>query len=221
VKRREFMTLLGGAAVWPLVALAQQAGKLTTIGYLARTRLDRGSQDGQGARPRPCSPAPMRSSNEPVHGGQNMRICSLISHTAIGCGGLIGGWLVAVGQLGIMPSFAQAPAASSGQRSTELFNRVMDDVLGRRLTVRLTERDPENGSAAHRHPGSHTVGYILEGSYEVKINDGPVQTLKSGEVFYEPPNALHAISRNASMEQPVRYLVIQVSDPTKPATVPE
>ena len=30
-----------------------------------------------------------------------MRICSLISHTAIGCGGLIGGWLVAVGQLGI------------------------------------------------------------------------------------------------------------------------
>src|SRR4051794_33862759 len=95
-----------------------------------------------------------------------MRICSLISHTGIGCGGLIGGWLVAVGQLGIMPSFAQAPAASSGQRSTELFNRVMDDVLGRRLTVRLTERDPGNGSAAHRHPGSHTVGYILEGSYE-------------------------------------------------------
>jgi hypothetical protein len=29
---------------------------------------------------------------------------------------------------------------------------VMDDVLGRRLTVRLTERDPGNGSAAHRHP---------------------------------------------------------------------
>ena len=109
----------------------------------------------------------------------------------------------------------------TGQRSTELFNRVMDDVLGRRLTVRLTERDPGNGSAAHRHPGSHTVGYILEGSYEVKINDGPVQTLKSGEVFYEPPNALHAISRNASATQPLRYLVIQVSDPTKPATVPE
>jgi hypothetical protein len=71
-----------------------------------------------------------------------MRICSLISHTAIGCGGLIGGWLVAFGQPGIMPSFAQAPAASSGQRSTELFNRVMDDVLGRRLTVRLTEWRP-------------------------------------------------------------------------------
>ena len=32
-----------------------------------------------------------------------MRICSIISHTAIGCGGLIGGWLVAVGQLGVVP----------------------------------------------------------------------------------------------------------------------
>jgi quercetin dioxygenase-like cupin family protein len=48
-----------------------------------------------------------------------------------------------------------------------------------------------------------------------------VQTLKPGEVFYEATNALHAISRNASATQPLRYLVIQVSDPTKPATVPE
>src|ERR1700754_885516 len=150
-----------------------------------------------------------------------MRIFTFISHAVIGCAGAVGGWLVATGELGIVPSFAQAPPASPGQRSTELFNRVMDDVLGRRLTVRLTERDPGNGSTAHRHPGSHTVGYILEGSYEVKINDGPTQTLKPGEVFYEPPNALHAISRNASTAQPLKYLVIQVSDPTNPATVPE
>jgi len=37
-------------------------------------------------------------------------------------------------------------------------------------------------SIRHRHPGSHTVGYILEGTYEVKIDDGPVRTLKPGEV---------------------------------------
>jgi len=150
-----------------------------------------------------------------------MRINSICSHAAVAGAAAVATYFVLIGQLGVPSSFAQAPAAAPGQRSTELFNRVMDDVLGRRLTVRLTERDPGNGSAAHRHPGSHTVGYILEGTYEVKVDDGPLQTLKPGEVFYEAPNALHAVSRNASKTAPLKYLVIQVSDPTKPATVPE
>lgn len=150
-----------------------------------------------------------------------MRVRGIISHVLFGCGAALATYVVMSGHIGVVSSFAQTPAASSGQRSTELFNKVMDDVLGRRLTVRLTERDPGNGSAAHRHPGSHTVGYILEGTYEVKIDDGPVRTLKPGEVFYEAPNALHAVSRNASTSQPLKYLVIQVSDPSKPATVPE
>jgi len=146
-----------------------------------------------------------------------MRISTIMSHAAVAVAASAATLFLNPGQLGF-PALAQAP---SGQRTTELFKQVMTDVADRHLTVRLTERDPGNGSAAHRHPGSHTVGYILEGTYEVKIDDSPVRILKAGEVFYEQPNALHAISRNPSTTEKLRYLVIQVSDPSKPATVPE
>ena len=144
---------------------------------------------------------------------------NILSHAIAAGGAALATYLLTAGFFQAVTSDARAQAP--GQRSTELFSQVMDDVLGRKFTVRLTERDAGNGSPAHRHPGSHTVGYILEGLYEVKIDNGPLRTLKAGEVFYEPPNALHAVSRNGSSTQPVKYLVIQVSDTSKPATVPE
>jgi quercetin dioxygenase-like cupin family protein len=152
---------------------------------------------------------------------------NIASHAVVGCAtamlasGLtylaLAGWPEV---LSPPQAHAQLPA-NPGTRQIDLFKTTMDDVLGRVMTLRRFERDPANGSPPHRHPGSHTFGYILEGIYEVKIDDGPVRKLGPGEVFYEPPNALHAVSRNGSSTQPVKYLVIQVSDPTKPATVPE
>ena len=148
-----------------------------------------------------------------------MQIKSILSHVAVAAAASVATFFAATSDLrSLLPADAQA---QTGQRTSELFKQVMTDVMGRQLTVRLTERDPGNGSGAHRHPGSHTVGYILEGTYEVKIDDGPVRTLKAGEVFYEQPNALHAISRNPSTTEKLKYLIIQVSDPSKPATVPE
>ncbi len=149
-----------------------------------------------------------------------MKVRSILSHIAVAATASLATFFIATDQLrSLLPTEAQAQAPT-GQRTTDLFKQEMTDVMGRHLTVRLTERDPGNGSGAHRHPGSHTVGYILEGTYEVKVDDGPVRTLKAGEVFYEQPNALHAISRNPSATDRLKYLIIQVSDPSKPATVP-
>jgi quercetin dioxygenase-like cupin family protein len=154
---------------------------------------------------------------------------TVISHAAFGCATALlassvtylalSGWPESVS---LSRAHAQSqPTSSIGARQTELFKTTMNDVLGRVVTIRRTERDPGNGSGPHRHPGSHTFGYVLEGTYEVKVDDGPLQKLGPGETFYEPPGALHAVSRNGSQTQAVKYLVIQISDPTKPQTVPE
>jgi quercetin dioxygenase-like cupin family protein len=116
------------------------------------------------------------------------------------------------------PSTAHAQAA--GNRSTAVITQTMPDIA-REMRISVTERDPGNASSPHRHPGHHTFGYVLEGTYEVKIDDGPVRLLKAGDSFYEPPGALHAISRNPSADTRVKYLIIQVGDPTKPRTVPQ
>jgi len=139
---------------------------------------------------------------------------TIASHAAFGCATAL------LASLVTYLAHAQAPA-NAPARQTELFKKTMSDVLGREVTIRRLERDPGTGSAPHRHPGSHTFGYVLEGSYEVKVGDGPLQKLGPGGTFYEPPGALHAVSRNGSSTRPVKYLVIQVSDPTQPQTVPE
>ncbi len=118
------------------------------------------------------------------------------------------------------PAHAQTPPPT-GLKQIDLMKVEMKDVMGRVVTIRRTERDPGNGSDPHRHPGAHTFGYVLEGTYEFRLNDGPIQQLKPGDTFYEPPGSLHAVSRNPSKSDVVKYLVIQVTDPTKPATVPE
>ena len=69
--------------------------------------------------------------------------------------------------------------------------------------------------------GHHVFGYIVAGTYEWKIDDGPARTFKPGEVFYEPPGVLHAVSRNTSATDRARILVFMVADQKQPSTVNE
>ena len=85
----------------------------------------------------------------------------------------------------------------------------------------LLERDPLVASAPHRHPGHHTFGYVVEGTYEFGVNGGPSRILQAGDVFYEPPGALHSTSRNASPDKKLKIVVFMVADRNNPSTVNE
>ena len=148
---------------------------------------------------------------------------ALLSHAAAaGTGAVVAALATCIAMSGqsslLAPSSAQAQA--TGLRTSTVMTQALAD-LGREMRIRVTERDPGNGSTPHRHPGHHTFGYVLEGTYELRVDDGPVRQLSAGEAFYEPPGSLHAVSRNPSTDKRVRYLVIQVADPSKPPTVQE
>jgi len=150
----------------------------------------------------------------------------LLSHVTAGLGGaLLGANLtyVSFAQTAEGPpaqeNQSQVATASQEVKAKVLIEKTLGDLMGRVVSISETERPPGNGSTPHRHPGSHNFGYVISGTYEVQIDDGPIQRLGPGEVFYEAPGQLHAVSRNGSSTEPVRYLIFKIADPSLPATV--
>jgi quercetin dioxygenase-like cupin family protein len=111
-------------------------------------------------------------------------------------------------------AFAQTPAPGT----VPLLTQPLAGLPGREVRMLLLDRVPGNASPAHRHPGHHTFGYVIEGTYELGIDGQPTRTLKAGDTFYEPPDALHSVSRNAGNTQ-MKIVVFMVADQSKPSTV--
>ena len=117
----------------------------------------------------------------------------------------------------VRPSLAQ-PAAGSVR---QVVTHPLADLPGREVRMLLIERPPGAGSPPHRHPGHHTFGYVIEGTYEFAIDRQPPRLLKAGDTFYEPPTAVHSTSRNASTDEALKMIVFMVADQKNPTTVAE
>jgi len=117
----------------------------------------------------------------------------------------------------VTPSAAQ-PAPATVQ---QILSQPLADLPGREVRISIVERAPGTASAPHRHPGHHTFGYVVEGTYEFAIDRQAPRLLKAGDTFYEPPGAVHSTSRNPSADQRVKILVFMVADQKNPTTVPE
>ena len=143
---------------------------------------------------------------------------SLLSHGAVA---LIAAVLTAAGTSNMIGLAGGASAQTAPAGTVPLLTQALPDLPGREVRITLLDRGPGDMSAPHRHPGHHTFGYVVEGTYELGINGGPVRTLKAGDTFYEPPGALHSVSRNASKDKPMKIVVFMVADQSKPSTVVE
>jgi quercetin dioxygenase-like cupin family protein len=76
-----------------------------------------------------------------------------------------------------------------------------------RVTTVEVTFDPGVAGKAHRHPGP-IFGYVIEGDFELALDDQPVQKLKAGETFYEPGGSLHRVAKNPSTTVRTRILAV-------------
>ena len=78
---------------------------------------------------------------------------------------------------------------------------------------------PGAKSAPHRHD-AFVFAYVLSGRVRSRVGDGPVREYAAGQSWTEAPNALHAVSENASAIEPATFLVVFVADPDATLSAP-
>jgi quercetin dioxygenase-like cupin family protein len=112
-----------------------------------------------------------------------------------------------------------AATTAAESKVTPLMARDLVGAPGKETIMITVDYPPGWSSAPHRHD-AQTFVYVLEGSVVMAVQGGKELTLGPGETFYESPNDVHAVSRNASATKPAKFLVFMVKDKDKPASTP-
>jgi len=109
--------------------------------------------------------------------------------------------------------------AAEDAKVTPLLSKDLAGIAGKEATMVTVEYGPGASSAEHRH-NAHTFVYVLEGSVVMGVKGGKEVTLGPGQTFYESPEDIHTVSKNASSTKPAKFLVFFVKDKAAPPTVP-
>ena len=117
----------------------------------------------------------------------------------------------------IVSCFAAAALAAQEAKVTPLMTKDLAGIAGKEGAMVTVEYAPGAASAEHRHNAS-TFVYVLEGSVVMQVKGGKEVTLEPGQTFYESPDDIHAVSRNASTTKPAKFLVFFVKQKGTPAT---
>jgi quercetin dioxygenase-like cupin family protein len=102
---------------------------------------------------------------------------------------------------------------------TQLLSKDLTKCPGKEGVIITVEYPPGHSDEIHRH-NAHAFVYLLEGSIVMQVRGGKEMTLTPGQTFYEGPDDVHIVGRNASQTTPAKFVVFFVKDKGAPILVP-
>jgi quercetin dioxygenase-like cupin family protein len=115
------------------------------------------------------------------------------------------------------PSLSHAGDTLAAQEATvrSLMSKDLAGDPGRELAMIAVEYPPGSVDPAHTHHAQALV-YVVEGSIVMQVRGGAPVTLGPGQTFYEGPDDVHIVGRNASQTAPAKFVVFLVKDKGAP-----
>jgi quercetin dioxygenase-like cupin family protein len=110
-------------------------------------------------------------------------------------------------------------SASQHPEVNSVMSKVLTDFPGKEVTVLTVKYPPGGADPIHRH-NAHAFVYVLEGSIVMQVRGSDPVTLTAGQTFYEAPNDVHIVGRNASKTKPAKFVVFLLKDQAAPALIP-
>ena len=102
---------------------------------------------------------------------------------------------------------------------TPVMSKDLPEVSGKEVLMITAEYPPGGKDPIHRH-NAHGFIYVLEGTIVMQVKGGKEVTLAPGQTWYEGPEDVHVVGRNASTTKPAKFLVFLFKDKGAPALVP-
>ena len=90
---------------------------------------------------------------------------------------------------------------------TPLMLKDLADLPGKEMLMITVDYPPGLVEHVHRH-NAHAFVYVLEGSIVMQVRGGKEVTLTPGQTFYEGPDDVHTVGRNASTTKPAKFVVV-------------
>ncbi len=116
-------------------------------------------------------------------------------------------------------SLMASPVMAQEPHVATVMSKALADIPGKEVVMITVEFPPGAADPVHRH-NAHGFIYVLEGSVVMQVKGGKEVTLTPGQTFYEGPDDIHVVGRNASTARPAKLLAVLVKDKGAPLLVP-